>query len=81
MKKVPDMTTAEIALVEDIAALGKIYVDCRASYNGVYLISDWGAVKVDALDALNFARFYAAKQILQKIRDYAADINKEMEGD
>ena len=75
-----DMDIKEIALVEDIAALGKIYTDCRASANEIHRNGSWDAVdvaKANALRALNLASRYAAEQILQKIRNHAADLNQE----
>ena len=72
-----DMDIKEIALVEEIATLGKIYTDCRASANEIHRNGSWDAVKANVLSALNLASRYAAEQILQKIRDYAADLNQE----
>ena len=74
-----DMDIKEIALVEEIAALGKIYTDCRASANEIHRNGSWDAVdvaKANALRTLNLVSHYAAEQILQKIRDYAVDLNQ-----
>lgn len=74
-----DMDIKEIALVEDIATLGKIYCDCRASADELCR-KGFGCINLKAMSALAFARRYAAEQILQKIRDYAADLNAEGTG-
>ena len=72
-----DMDIKEIALVEDIATLGKIHIDCRTSADMLYKNGSFDNVNANAISTLNLASRYAAEQILQKIRNYAADLNQE----
>lgn len=71
------MDIKEIALVEEIATLGKIHIDCRASADMLYKNGSFDNVNANAISVLNLSSRYAAEQILQKIRDYAADLNAE----
>ena len=82
--KIKELKIDELFLIDEIATLCKIRTDCHDSAIELFGSIQFGKVNPDEIsalkraeDALHFAARCADRLIIQKIRDYAADLNQE----
>lgn len=69
------MTEREHRLVEELAELGKIYADSSLAYDEIHA-RGWRAGDALTTDALNYTRHFARDKMIQLVRNYAMEADK-----